>query len=97
VVVGAPDTDPDDVLGDWDRPGADLAQDTLVLEVDGRLVGYAVQLGHEADSCVDPDGPVDALYGRLLDWLERRGTSLQHYTPSTTRSCRRCSRPAAGR
>ena len=80
VVVGAPDTDPDDVLADWDRPGADLAQDTLVLEVDGRLVGYAVQLGHEADSCVDPDGPVDALYGRLLDWLEQRGTSLQHYT-----------------
>src|SRR5438093_1317204 len=38
---GVPDTDPDDVLGAWRRPGFDLATDAwLVLGADGLAAGY---------------------------------------------------------
>lgn len=82
---GGPDTDTGDVTGDWDSPGFDLADKTLVLEQEGAVVGYAV---------VDDDGDADTvtaldrpeLDGRLVDWLEARGTALQHYAPDTDRA-----------
>jgi ribosomal protein S18 acetylase RimI-like enzyme len=82
---GGPDTDTGDVTGDWDSPGFDLADKTLVLEQDGAVVGYAV---------VDDDGDADTvtaldrpeLDGRLVDWLEARGTALAHYAPDSDRA-----------
>lgn len=79
AVRGAPDTEPDDVSRDWDTPGFDLGSDTLVLEDDGRVVGYAVLSGTEADS-VSAAGDL-ATGARLLAWLEGRGTALEHYVP----------------
>lgn len=38
---GEPDTDPDDILGDWRQPGFDLATASSVLVApDGQIVGY---------------------------------------------------------
>ena len=39
AVRGFVDTEPSDVLRDWDEPGFDLAAGTLLIEADGRAVG----------------------------------------------------------
>ena len=85
AVRGAPDTDPDDVLRDWEAPGFDLATGTHVLEADGRVVGYAVLIGTEADSVADLALRELGGEGRLLDWLEAQGTALEHYAPDADR------------
>jgi ribosomal protein S18 acetylase RimI-like enzyme len=83
AVRGAPDTDPGDVSADWDVPGFDLDTGTRVLELDGRVVGYAVRLDEEADSVIDLDLRDRGLEDRLLRWLEAAGTPLEHYVPDT--------------
>jgi len=40
-----------------------------------------VQNGTEADSCVAPDALARPRSERLLQWLETRGTALEHYVP----------------
>lgn len=80
-VRGAPDTDPEDVSADWDAPGFDMASGTLVLERDGRVVGYAVLSGTESDSVVDPALRGQGLEARLLAWLEAQGTALEQFAP----------------
>ena len=82
-VRGAPDTDPEDVSGDWDSPGFSMATSTLVLEEHGAIVGYAVLRGDEADSVVDPSRRDGELAARLLSWLERPGGALEHYVPDS--------------
>src|SRR5688572_15779793 len=81
AVRGFVDTEPGDVLRDWDEPGFDLAAGTLVPEVDGRVVGYAVRSGRDADSVVDLSLRDAGLEDRLLGWLEAFGPPLQHYCP----------------
>ena len=81
AVRGFVDTEPDDVLRDWDEPGFDLATGTLVLEEDGRLVGYAVRSGRDADSVADLSRRDAGIEDRLLAWLEAFGPPLQHYCP----------------
>ena len=80
-VRGAPDTEPSDVSRDWDEPGFDLSTGTRVLEVDGRVVGYAVVNDEEADSVIDLRLRDAGLEDRLVAWLEARGTALEHYAP----------------
>ena len=70
AVRGFVDTEPSDVLRDWDEPGFDLTAGTLVLEADGRVVGYAVRSGRDADSVVDLSLRDAGLEDRLLAWLE---------------------------
>src|ERR671916_2762863 len=70
AVRGFVDTEPSDVLRDWDEPGFDLAGGTRVLEADGRVVGYAVRSGRDADSVVDLSLRSAGLEDRLLAWLE---------------------------
>jgi mycothiol synthase len=83
-VRGFPDSDETDVLGDWDVPGFDLGRQTLVLEDDGALVGYAVVSGDETDSTVHPDRFGQGLEERLLAWIEgaaEPGLRVHHYSP----------------
>ena len=82
-VRGAPDTDSSDVLRDWDEPGFDLATGTRVLELGGRVVGYAVLNPPEADTAVDLRLRPLGLEDRLLAWLEGQGTALEHYAADT--------------
>ncbi len=81
AVRGFVDTEPSDVLRDWDEPGFDLATGTLVLEADGRVVGYAVRNGHEVDSVADLSLRDAGLEDRLLAWLEAFHAPLEHYCP----------------
>ena len=84
AVRGFPDSDETDVLGDWDSPGFDLATQTVLLEEDGRVVGYAVVKDDETDSTVDPDRFGQGLEERLLAWVESAaapGTLVHHYSP----------------
>ena len=81
AVRGFVDTEPSDVLRDWDEPGFDLTTGTLVLEADGRVVGYAVRSGRDADTVVDLSLREDGLEDRLLDWLEAFRSPLEHYSP----------------
>ena len=83
VVRGAPDTDPSDVLRDWEEPGFELATGTRVLEADGRVVGYAVLNPPEADTAIDLRLRDLGLEDRLLAWLEAQGTALEHYAADT--------------
>ena len=80
-IRGFSDTDPSDVLRDWDEPGFELAAGTLVLEADGRVVGYAVRSGRDADSVLDLSLRHTGLEDRLFAWLEAGGGPLEHYTP----------------
>lgn len=81
AVRGFVDTEPSDVLRDWDEPGFDLATGSLVLVADGRVVGYAVSNGRDADSVIDLSLRDAGLEDRLLDWLEGFETHLEHYAP----------------
>ena len=81
AVRGFVDTEPADVLLDWDEPGFDLATGTLVLEADGRVVGYAVRSGRDADSVADLSLRDAGLEDRLLAWLEAFASPLEHYAP----------------
>lgn len=85
AVRGAPDTDPGDVLDDWDAPGFDLATGTRVVEREGRVVGYAVLIDGQGDSVVHPTLSGTDLPAELLAWLEegaaRAGTGVEHYVP----------------
>lgn len=81
AVRGFVDTEPSDVLRDWDEPGFDLAAGTLVLEADGRVVGYAVRSGRDADSVADLSLRDAGIEDRLLAWLEAIHAPLEHYCP----------------
>jgi GNAT superfamily N-acetyltransferase len=68
--LGTPDTEADDILSSWRRPGFDLARDTVVVQAGGgEVVGYGdVFEGREAFGYVDP-----AWRGRGIGaWLLRR-------------------------
>lgn len=72
--LGTPDTDTDDILSAWRRPGFDLAKDTVVvLAGEGEVVGYGdVFDGREAFGYVDP-----GWRGRGIGaWLLRRVEEL---------------------
>jgi GNAT superfamily N-acetyltransferase len=81
AVRGFVDTEPADVLRDWDEPGFDLATGTLVLEVDGRVGAYAVRSGRDADSVADLSLRDAGLEDRLLAWLEAFDAPLEHSCP----------------
>jgi mycothiol synthase len=81
--IGEPDTTTEDVEGDWQQDGFDLATDAWVAEdAGGRIVGYAYagdQLRNgeiEADLWVHPADADDELRGRLLGLVERRAREL---------------------
>ena len=81
---GGVDTDDTDVTDDWDAPGFDYAASTLVLEDDGRLVGYAIAVEEYADVMTPADRT--ELLPRLLTWVEQQPGPLEHYVPDPDRA-----------
>jgi mycothiol synthase len=80
---GGVDTDATDLTDDWDAEGFDFATSTLVLEDDGRLVGYATVVEEYADA-MTPRDRTDLL-PHLLDWVEAHPAQLEHYVPDPDR------------
>jgi hypothetical protein len=78
VFRGARDTDVDDVSSDWDAADFDFTTSTLLLEKDGRVIGYAV-VGDDgdADSVSDPDLRGDGADDQLLAWLEAQNRPVE--------------------
>lgn len=76
---GAVDTDETDFTDDWDKPGFDWSASTLVLEEDGRVVGYACAIEEYAD-VMTPLHRTELL-PQLLDWVEQHPGQLEHYVP----------------
>jgi ribosomal protein S18 acetylase RimI-like enzyme len=76
---GGVDTDDTDFTDDWDAPGFDWAASTLVVEDDGRLVGFATVVEEYADAMTPADRT--ELLPRLLAWVEQHPGSLEHYVP----------------
>ncbi len=77
---GFVDTAEDDVRGDWDAPGFDLAARTRVREEAGRVVGYAVATTTgDADTVALPGSGGD---DELLAWVESLGEPLRHHLPT---------------
>jgi ribosomal protein S18 acetylase RimI-like enzyme len=81
---GGVDTDETDFTDDWDSPGFDWAASTLVLEDEGRLVGYATVVQEYADAMTPADRT--DLLPRLLAWVEQHPASLEHYVPDPDRA-----------
>ncbi len=83
VLRGARDTDEDDVSSDWDAADFDFTTSTLLLEKDGRVIGYAV-VGDDgdADSVSDPDLREDGAGDQLLAWLEAQNRPVEHHLPT---------------
>ena len=76
---GGVDTDETDFTDDWDKAGFDYETSTLVVEDEGRVVGYATVVEEYADAMTTPDRT--ELLGLLLDWVEQHPASLEHYVP----------------
>ena len=76
---GGVDTDETDFTDDWDRAGFDFATSTLVLEEDGRVVGFATVVGEYADAMTELSRT--ELLDPLLDWVEAQPGELEHYVP----------------
>ena len=76
---GGVDTDDTDFTDDWDKPGFDWAAATLVVEDDGRLVGFATVVEEYADVMTPADRT--ELLPRLLEWVEQHPGGLEHYVP----------------
>lgn len=74
-----PDTDETDLTDDWDLPGFSFADQTLVVEDEGRVVGYATVVDEYADAVVALDRP--DLLAPLLAWVEAHPVGLEHYVP----------------
>ena len=60
-------------------PGFDFAASTLVVEDDGRVLGYATVIEEYADATVAADRT--ELLKPLLAWVEQHPGQLEHYVP----------------
>ncbi len=78
---GDVDTDDSDLTDDWDQPGFDWADSTVVHEDRGRVVGFATVVAEYADAMTTADRT--ALLGPLLAWVEAHPGQLEHYVPDT--------------
>lgn len=81
--LGVPDFELDDLLADWNRPGLDLAKDTLVVVGGERIVAYAILVRRDyADVYVHPEFRGRGIGAELLAWTERR--ALERMAPGET-------------
>ncbi|MBE2314976.1 GNAT family N-acetyltransferase [Solirubrobacter sp. CPCC 204708] len=70
--VGEPDYSLEDLHDEWGEPGFDLAEDAVVAEADGEIIGYAHFRGGDLLACVHPERQGEGAGSALLDWAERR-------------------------
>ena len=73
------DTDEADFTDDWDQPGFDWVAATLVLEDEGRVLGFGTVVEEYADAMTVLDRT--DLLPPLLDWVEQHAAPLEHYVP----------------
>lgn len=78
---GFPDSDESDLLEDWDSAGFDFATSTLVLEDEGRLIGFATVVEEYADAVLDVDRDDEQLQKRLVAWCEEHPWAIESYVP----------------
>lgn len=70
--VGEPDYSLEDLHDEWREPDFDLAQDAIVAESGGEVIGYAHFRSGDLLAVVDPARQGEGAGSALLDWAERR-------------------------
>jgi mycothiol synthase len=74
--IGVPDYVLQDLLDEWRASELDLAADSRVVELDGRIVAYAMVRGPGTLVAVAPGYEGRGIGARLLDWAEAREREL---------------------
>ena len=72
VDIGVPDCVLEDLLDEWRASDLDLAADSRVVEVEGRIVAYAMVRRPGTLVAVAPGYEGRGIGARLLDWVEAR-------------------------
>jgi mycothiol synthase len=70
--IGVPDCVLEDLLDEWRATELDLAADARVVELDGRIVAYAVVRGPGTLVAVAPGYEGQGIGARLLEWVQAR-------------------------
>jgi GNAT superfamily N-acetyltransferase len=70
--IGTPDYVLGDLLDEWRATELDLTADSRVVELDGRIVAYAMVHGPITVAAVAPDYEGQGGGARLLEWTEER-------------------------
>lgn len=70
--IGVPDYVLEDLLDEWRGSDLDLAADSRVVELDGRIVAYAIVRRLGTLVAVAPAYEGQGIGARLLDWVEAR-------------------------
>jgi GNAT superfamily N-acetyltransferase len=74
--IGVPDYVLGDLLDEWRATELDLTADARVVELDGRIVAYAMVHGPITVATVAPDYEGQGIGARLLEWAEQREREL---------------------
>lgn len=74
--IGVPDYVLEDLLDEWRATEVDLAADARVVELDGRIVAYAIVRGPGTLVAVAPEYEDQGIGARLLAWAEGREREL---------------------
>ena len=80
VDIGVPDCVLEDLLDEWRASDLDLAADSRVVEVEGRIVAYAMVRRPGTLVAVAPGYEGRGIGARLLDWVEARERVLGRWT-----------------
>ena len=70
--VGLPLFRLEEVQDEWRSPDVELSRDTLLIEIDGALAGYAVVHRPGAFAVVAPEHEGRGVGARLLEWVQQR-------------------------
>ena len=70
--IGLPLFRLEEVQDEWRSPDVELSRDTLLIEIDGALAGYAIVHRPGAFAVVAPDHEGRGVGARLLEWVQQR-------------------------
>lgn len=70
--IGLPLFRLEEVQDEWRSPDVELSRDTLLIEIDGALAGYAVVHRPGAFAVVAPEHEGRGVGARLLEWVQQR-------------------------
>jgi mycothiol synthase len=74
--LGRPDVTLEDVREEWELPDVELSLDAVVVEDEGRIIGYGIVLRQGGLGVVAPEYEGLGAGSLLLPWLERRQHEL---------------------